>query len=352
MARHPAMAAASPEEPDPHTPAVQVEPAVKGGRLVLPAFVPAIDPQRYARLSSIDVLRGVNKAYAGPAIEAGKRLWCLTDEATTYTDRDAVRAVARFLVIDADRMGAFNFKASFRRANVDAYLNYLQTYRRARGMRTIRGQLYAVGRTVHPREYPARQALAQPHVRRTPAASPKLVDELYALAPTLPASLSQRLFVVLDCCLGAGARAGDFRTLTGQSVTEARWEGETVAVVNLPNIAGGHRHVPVADVEVSQRLLALARTRKSEFLLRSTNGEVERNATNRVAEHLRNRGYPGFDASALRNRWLIEMATRVPAALMLQLADVTTAQILSDQRDQLPNFGLQHAIALTKENNL
>ncbi len=44
------------------------------------------------------------------------------------------------------------------------------------------------------------------------------------------------------------------------------------------------------------------------------------------------------------------MATRVPAALMLQLADVTTAQILSDQRDQLPNFGLQHAIALTKEN--
>ncbi len=46
------------------------------------------------------------------------------------------------------------------------------------------------------------------------------------------------------------------------------------------------------------------------------------------------------------------MAARIPAALMLQLADVTTAQILSDQRDQLPTFGLRHAIALTKENVL
>lgn len=352
MARHPAMAAASPNEPDPHTPPVQDKPAATKRRLELPAFGPHIDPDRYARLNGIDVLRGVKKAYVAPSIETGKRLWCLTDEATSYTDRDAVRTVARFLAIDADRMDAFNFKASFRRANVDTYLNYLQTYRPARSMRTIRGHLYAVGRLVHEREYPQRQALAQPHVPRTPAASPKLIDELYALAPTLPTSLSQRLFVVLDCCLGAGARAGDFKALTGHSISQASWDGEPVAIVSLPNNAGGHRQVPVADVEISQRLLALASTRKSGFLLRNANGEVERNATNRVAEHLRNRGYRGFDASALRNRWLIEMATRVPAALMLQLADVQTAQILSDQRDHLPTFALQHAIALTKENTL
>jgi hypothetical protein len=297
-------------------------------------------------------MRGVKKVYVGPALEAGRRLWCATGPSSPYTDKDAVRVVARYLAIDADRMGGFSFKASLRRANVDAYLNYLQTYRTARSMRTVRGQLYTVGRLVHPREYPQRQTLAQPHVPRTPAASTSAVSDLYALAPTLPTSLSQRLFVVLDCCLGAGARPGDFRTLTGKSITEASWDGDTVAVVTLPNIAGGTRQVPVADVEVSRRLLALARSRKWRFLLPSTNGEVERNATNRVAEHLRRRGYPGVDANALRNRWLLDMATRIPAALMLQLADVRTAQILSDQRDQLPTFGLQQAIALTKENVL
>lgn len=157
---------------------------------------------------------------------------------------------------------------------------------------------------------------------------------------------------MLDCCLGAGARPADFKELTGNSITEASWDGDTVAIVRLPNLAGGTRLVPVGDAKASERLLALADCKKSEYLLSSAGGHVERNAVNRVAEKLRKRGLPGVDAVAPRNRWVLDMAARIPAALMLQLADVTTAQILSDQRDQLPTFGLQHAIALTKENVL
>jgi hypothetical protein len=77
--------------------------------------------------------------------------------------------------------------------------------------------------------------------------------------------------------------------------------------------------------------------------------EVERNVANRSAEKLRKRGLESITATSLRNRWLVEIAIRVPAALMLQLADVRTAQILSDQRDQLPTYELLHATALTKE---
>ena len=122
--------------------------------------------------------------------------------------------------------------------------------------------------------------------------------------------------------------------------------------MRLPNLAGGTRLVPVGDAKASERLLALADGKKSEYLLGSAGGRVERNAVNRVAEKLRTRGYPGVDAVALRNRWVLDMAARIPAALLLQLSDSKTTQLLSDQRDQLPTFGLQHAIALTKENVL
>lgn len=358
MTRHPAMAAASAEDPGAGTPGVQETtpdiPVVKEPveRLVLPTLKPEVDPERYEMLARITTLRGIDKRFAGWAIEVARRLWCLTAVSTAYTDHHAVRAVARYLALDAARLGAFSYKASLRRANVQAHLKYLEVRRGDRGLRTLMGQLYAVGRLVHPGEYPAPQSLAQPHHYRTPAASLGLVEELYALAPILPTALSGRLFTVLDCCLGAGARPADFKELTGNSITEARWDGDTVAVVRLPNLAGGTRLVPVGDAKASERLLALADYKKSEYLLGSAGGHVERNAVNRVAENLRTRGYPGVDAVALRNRWVLDMAARIPAALLLQLSDSKTTQLLSDQRDQLPTFGLQHAIALTKENVL
>jgi hypothetical protein len=107
--------------------------------------------------------------------------------------------------------------------------------------------------------------------------------------------------------------------------------------------------VPVADPEASRRLLVLAREQRSEYLLPATKGFVERNAANRISEALRKHGHRSVNAAALRNRWVLDLAERVPAVLMLQLADVVDVQVLADQRRSLPKFTLQQAIALVKE---
>jgi hypothetical protein len=54
MSRHPAMAAAPHNEPDPRTSETPHAPAETGARLVLPTFGPDIDPERYDRLKPVD----------------------------------------------------------------------------------------------------------------------------------------------------------------------------------------------------------------------------------------------------------------------------------------------------------
>ncbi len=76
---------------------------------------------------------------------------------------------------------------------------------------------------------------------------------------------------------------------------------------------------------------------------------MERNATNRIGEQLRARGHGTINAAALRNRWILDLADRVPAALLLQLADVVDVQVLADQRTQLPIYSIYRAIALMTE---
>ena len=318
----------------------------------LPPLRADIDMERYEALADVNI-RGVNKEHVVYALEVAKRLWCQGAHYCNYSDRDAVRTVARYLAREAERTGTASYKVAFRRANVDRYLDQLSTKQANRSVRKIQSQLHEVGRLLLPREYPKRQTLAAPHSKRIPAASQAHVRDLYALAPTLPAAQSHRLLIVLDLCYGAGARASDFKTLKGNSITEASWGDEPVAVVRLPNRAGGTRLVPVADPEISDRLLRQARATPSSYLLSTGNGDtVERNAANRVGEHLRAHGHRSINVAALRNRWLLNIAATVPAALMLQLADVTTAQILADQRDLLPTYDLRHAIALTKETYL
>jgi hypothetical protein len=357
MARYPAMASGPDEEPakgpDPAgQSAVGPAPGTKdaGRRRVLPPFRPDIDLERYAVTDGIEI-RGFDKQLMADALETARRLSCQTAELSTFAERDRVRTVARYLARESERTGVFQYKTAFRRANVDTYINHLSTRQTSRSVRKVQGQLHDVGRLLYPREYPARQSLAATHVKRIQAASPAQVRDFYALAPTLPVAQSQRLFTVLDLCYGAGARAADFKVLRGSSITEDSWDGQPVAIVRLPNRAGGTRLVPAADVDISQRLLTLAGRKRSNYLLSTADGDVERNACNRVGEHLRAQGHRNINVAALRNRWLLEVAVHVPAALMLQLADVNTAQILSDQRDQLPTYGLQHSIALTKENH-
>jgi len=317
-------------------------------RDVIPPIHPGTDMARYERLGQVKI-RGVSRRFSEPALLTARRLRCRMPEPAASTDLDSTGRIARYVAMEAQRTGELNYKRIFRRAAVDRYLKHQSRRFTIRTMRTLQGQLYEAGRVVHPQEFPRRQALQAPHVRRTGAASLTEIDDAYALAPTLPSALGRQLMVLLDLCYGAGARAADLKVLRGTSILETTWDTEPVAVVYLPNLAGGSRQVPVADREISERLIKLAASHGSRYLFASADGEVERNAANRVSERLTSRGLKPLSATALRNRWLVELATRVPAALMLQLADVETAQILSDQRDNLPHYDLMLAIALTKE---
>ena len=347
MARFRAMVPGKPQR------AVAAEPAAKSvpaqsPRDVLPPIHPDTDMLRYERLAQVRII-GVDARFKGPALLTARRLRCQMAASSGNTDAESTARIAHYVVSEAERTGELNYKRIFRRAAVDRYLEYHTRRLTPRTMRTLQNQLYAAGRLVHPQEFPRKNALGSPHVRRARAATLADIDHAYAIAPTLPAAMRRDLMILLDLCFGAGARANDFKMLKGASITQASWEGEALAVVHLPNRDGSSRSVPVADREISARLIDLAKARGSNYLLASPGCEVERNAANRISERLRDRGIKSLSAAALRNRWLLELAVRVPAALMLQLADVETAQILSDQRDQLPTYGLQHAIAITKE---
>ena len=76
---------------------------------------------------------------------------------------------------------------------------------------------------------------------------------------------------------------------------------------------------------------------------------AERNIVNRVSEQLRALGHPRIDPLALRNRWLLDLAERVPAVLLQQLADVCELRILVDKRARVHQYKLRHAITLMTE---
>lgn len=317
-------------------------------RDVLPPIHPDTDMDRYERLGQVRIVK-VSARFKAPALLTARRLRCRMQESTPGTDAESTARIAHYVASEAERTGELNYKRIFRRAAVDRYLQYQSRRLTTRTMRTLQNQLYEAGRVVHPQEFPKRNALGSPHVRRAPAASLADIDNAYAMAPTLPAAIGRKLVILLDLCFGAGARANDLKLLRGTSITESKWKGKHLAVVHLPNRDGSSRSVPVADPDISARLIELGKATGANYLLAPPGCDVERNAANRISERLRDRGLKSLSAAALRNRWLLELAVRVPAALMLQLADVETAQILSDQRDQLPTYKLQHAIAITKE---
>jgi hypothetical protein len=320
-----------------------------GRRDVLPPISPDIDMARYERLGGVTI-RGLNATFTEPALLTARRLRCLLPQPAHRTDADATGRLARYVAIEAQRTGELNYKKIFRRSAVDRYLDHQSRRLTSRTMRTLQAQLYAAGRLVHPQEFPKRKGLAAPHVRRATAASPAEIRDAYLLTALLPPTLASKLTILLDLCYGAGARPGDLKVLRGSSITETTWEGQPVAIVHLPNLSEGTREVPVADPEISARLIALAEAKGPRYLMATGDGEVERNVANRSTETLHERGLESITATSLRNRWVVDLAIRVPAALLLQLADVQTAGILSDQRDQLPTYGLLHATALTKEN--
>lgn len=155
--------------------------------------------------------------------------------------------------------------------------------------------------------------------------------------------------ILLDLSYGAGARPADFRTLRGTAITGVTVDGRAIAVVSLPNLGGGVRQVPVVDPSISGRLLGLAANIGDRLVLAPHATVAERNIVNRVSEQLRSHGHAGLDPIALRNRWILDLAERVPAVLLQQLADVCELRILVDQRSSVTQFKLRHAITILNE---
>ncbi|WP_141214032.1 hypothetical protein [Mycobacterium marinum] len=320
-------------------------------RTVLAPFHPDIDPARYERLRGLTI-RNHDKRYAPAAVESGKRLVCRLSEYTPKNDRDRAGDIARYLATEAARVDGFNYKAALRRANVDRYFDLKAMRVKPSSLKDIRTALYDAGRLTHPREFPAKKVVgAGPRRSPTTAASMDRVDALYAVAPVLPRIHSRRLLVMLDLCFGAGARPRDLKTIRGVDVDHTQWGGQPVALVRRDNLTGGTRIVPVVDPTISQRLIDVAAERGARYLITTGNREMTRNSVNEISEYLLRRGHEPIKAQALRHRWILNLAATVPAALMLQLADVKDAKVVSWHREQLPTFGLQHALAYLKEAN-
>jgi integrase len=348
MVRHRAMPAASDDgQGDGSAGTAPFSPVARGP--VLPPMHPDIDPQRYAGLANL-TLRNVDKRYEAAALETARRLCCLDEPVTHTTDRTKAGNLARYLVSEAVRVGGFNYKSALRRANVDRALDVMALRLGAKSIKLLRSEFYAVGRRVHPREYPPPRSLVS-SVDRSTATSPEQIRRLYTLAPSLPTLHSQRLLMVLDLCHEAGARPSDLKTLRGVDIHETTWDAQRVALVRLANRGGGTRVVPVADPAASARLLAAAADRGAGYLMTFGGDKIGRNTANKVSEYLIRRGHEGVNAAAVRHRWMLNLAQRVPAALLMQLADAKELRVLAEQQHLLSSFGIQHAISWVKGHN-
>lgn len=353
MARFRALDAASDKNPEPDDGSGERPSRRRSAGAVsesrLPPFVPEIDLERYERVKK-NTVRVADKRFVNESVETARRLVCRGVPCSVELDGIRLSVVARYLLFESDRMGQFDYRAAFRRSNVDRYLQVKSmgwTVKTARQMRTW---LYIIGRIVHPREYPQAWApLAEKPVRTRPI-SPERVRRLYMVAAALPAVHSRRLLLQLDLCYGAGARPRDLKELRGCDISETSWDGEPVALVRLANQSGGTRLVPVADPDASRRILAAAAERPIQYLMTIDGGTLGRNASNKAGEYLVRRGHEGFNAAELRHGWMVQMAQFVPAALLMQLADVKDVRILAEHQQLLPNYGVQHAVALIKEN--
>lgn len=312
----------------------------------LPALPPSENDRRAALLRQ---RVGADDAEVGrAAVEAAAMLRCQVPFSTADQDRKVVGHVARFLVWSSYG-GVVDPVRAFTKANVDEHLAATLS-RSQRSLEQRRYVLYTVGRRLHPHQFPAGVTKRAPiSQRHHPVASHTDIRRLQTVIPRLPTRLGQRAQALLDLCYGAGARPADLRTLRATAITSDMVGGRAIPVVSLPNLGGRVRQVPVLDPVIGARLLGTAATLGDKLVLAPHATVAERNVVNRVSEQLRHHGHASIDATALRNRWILDMAEKVPAVLLQQLADLCELRILVDERTRIQQYKLRHAITILEE---
>ncbi|MCT1493035.1 hypothetical protein M3G47_08475 [Corynebacterium sanguinis] len=330
MGRHRAMSAATPDLVTETVGAVHhAAPAVR--RRLGPRTVPDVD--RWQRLRAF----GINRP-AGPlrdaAIEAAALVWAHTPPRTERGDETAVRHLAACLYDEAVLYGVVDEERALTREKVDAWLGG-QCPGSMWSRRTYRTDLYAAGRVLYPREYPAVQAPLAPRPSPVAPATTTAVAELYAATTHLPEAHRKQAVTILDMVTGAGLTSPQVKALCGSHVQGVGTPAGHVAVIAVPYRGQIIRRTPVLCTVRSGRLLERAERVGEGRLLP---GASDSNAVNRVNGMLSQRGLPTIDVPALRHGWLLDLATHPHLTMtgFLAITGTTGVRAMGDLSEHVP----------------
>ena len=81
------------------------------------------------------------------------------------------------------------------------------------------------------------------------------------------------------------------------------------------------------------------------------NGRVSRNIVSKLNDRLREYGFAGLDAVALRNRWIMDLALTpgISAVAVIRLAGVRDLRVVADQPELLPKYSPEELAAMLLE---
>ncbi|WP_341258413.1 hypothetical protein [Gordonia malaquae] len=260
--------------------------------------------------------------------EAAARAQASTPFTTERTDIDGFRAVVRLLVAYFYQTGHVDARRALKRSNIDKYL----VERTLKTRRTVRWQLYCAGRVLYPGEFPPRAVVEAPRQTATPASTEREIAALYTIASTLGPKWSRAMTCLVDFIGGVGARPAELKHLRRTDVSVEVINGVTCTVVTLQTASSEPRRVPVWDQQVAARIRRHAATARHDLIAAFGDAPtVERNAINRINERLSERGYSDrLNAKALRNFWLVQMASILPIIPFLQIAGTSSTFNLTE----------------------
>lgn len=296
------------------------------------------DTDRFLRLREIGIQRPLGPLRS-EAIDRAALVQAHTRVLDEIADAKAARVVARYLYDEALLFSSVDEERALTRPAVDRWLFWDDIFSR-RSQRTYRTILYAAGRTLYPHEFPEPHRQRGPRRKAVPAAKTSLENELYAIAPSLRPVLRAQLLTILDLTTGAGLSSQEIRQLRGGDISPLELPERTVVQIAVRKRGVVSRVVPVVCPVRGHRLLTRAREVGNGFVFPIVGETMPRNAICHVAEELVEQGFPGFNAAALRNRWVVKLASDpgVPAAMLMKMAGIADLRVLHDLEVDLPKF--------------
>lgn len=348
MGRHAAMTPAP--EPDPPPPLIPgLEPVPDRVRCLTMRTLP--DPKRFKRLKS----KSINRP-PGPLRSAAMERAAMVQGHTPVIDEENdgknVRIIAQMLYDEGLVAGYVDEQRALTRHNIDAWL-FKHAKVSERSLSVYRRVMYTAGATLYPREFPSPMPTLSTRRRATPPAPPGTAEELYAVVPSVPESIRKRLLLVLDLITGAGLRTQEIREITGSDVAVLRLPGgREIIEVRVRRRGKVDRRVPVLCPHRGHRLLTHAtEVGTGTFFPLMTNGRVSRNIVSKLNDRLREYGFVGLDAVALRNRWIMDLALTpgISAVAVIRLTGVRDLRVVADQPELLPKYSPEELAAMLLE---